>query len=334
MGSLCGVAVLKVFPKWVGAVLALWCLGGCGCQTPSSSSGASVEQAKRGSSVLRLVQERPIAALLSRKDDEGRLEASGVAAVDGHFYVVLDNVGHVARLTQDLEVNAPGVWQSKRGQGQGYEALAWAPKAGRFYAVIEAVKRKKKKHRAIIHAFTPEFELLEQGEIDFDFKGENKGVEGLAVVNIEGQGEVLVALCEAPGGQKKGKAGQPGLLLVLKRTQAGDWAVERRLDLPKEARFADFSDIAVDAEGRVAVVSQEDSAMWVGKLDADAWRFEGPGEVHRFPTDAQGRMIYCNVEGVSWLSPQRVVVVSDRAKRDQPARCRTKEQSVHIFDLL
>jgi hypothetical protein len=40
------------------------------------------------------------------------------------------------------------------------------------------------------------------------------------------------------------------------------------------------------------------------------------------------------VEGVSWVSADRVVVVvSDRAKPDgrQDERCRAKDQSIHVF---
>jgi hypothetical protein len=44
------------------------------------------------------------------------------------------------------------------------------------------------------------------------------------------------------------------------------------------------------------------------------------------------RTVYCNVEGVSWVSADTVVVVSDRAKRNgQDERCRAKDQSIHVF---
>jgi hypothetical protein len=53
-------------------------------------------------------------------------------------------------------------------------------------------------------------------------------------------------------------------------------------------------------------------------------------------------MQYCNVEGVSFLSGERdsaadsvlrLAFVSDQAKKDAPAICDTKGQSVHIFDV-
>ena len=59
--------------------------------------------------------------------------------------------------------------------------------------------------------------------------------------------------------------------------------------------------------------------------------------VYEFPRDADGRVVYCMVEGVSWLDSaigqERFVMVSDRAKSSTPGRCRDKQQSVHIFAL-
>lgn len=39
-----------------------------------------------------------------------------------------------------------------------------------------------------------------------------------------------------------------------------------------------------------------------------------------------------NVEGVSWLSDEEVVVVADRARRNgQDQCCRAEDQSIHVF---
>ena len=43
--------------------------------------------------------------------------------------------------------------------------------------------------------------------------------------------------------------------------------------------------------------------------------------------------MYCNMEGVTWLGNDRLVVVSDKGKSDQPGRCARKDQSIHIFKL-
>jgi hypothetical protein len=42
-------------------------------------------------------------------------------------------------------------------------------------------------------------------------------------------------------------------------------------------------------------------------------------------------MVYGTVEGVSWMAPDQLVMVSDKAKPEQDRRCRAKDQSIHIF---
>lgn len=45
------------------------------------------------------------------------------------------------------------------------------------------------------------------------------------------------------------------------------------------------------------------------------------------------QMLYCNVEGVQFLDDVRIVISSDKAKKDQPYRCIEKEQRISIFAL-
>jgi hypothetical protein len=45
------------------------------------------------------------------------------------------------------------------------------------------------------------------------------------------------------------------------------------------------------------------------------------------------QMIFCNVEGVQWLDDVRLVISSDKAKKDQPFRCVDHEQRISIFAL-
>jgi hypothetical protein len=69
-------------------------------------------------------------------------------------------------------------------------------------------------------------------------------------------------------------------------------------------------------------------------LSPSSWELVSEGTTYRFPRDRQNRPVYCNVEGVSWIAPDRVVVVSDKAKPSvQRKRCRIKDQSIHVFDI-
>jgi len=57
----------------------------------------------------------------------------------------------------------------------------------------------------------------------------------------------------------------------------------------------------------------------------------GDGTCYVLPRDADGGIVYGTAEGVSWMGPDQLVMVSDKAKPEQAGRCRAKDQSIHIF---
>ena len=87
--------------------------------------------------------------------------------------------------------------------------------------------------------------------------------------------------------------------------------------------------------GRVAIVSQVNSMLWVGQFEEARWAWRDEGMLYEFPRTKDGAIRYGNIEGVGWITPTRVVTVSDRRKRkdQREERLSKKDQSVHIFDL-
>jgi hypothetical protein len=116
---------------------------------------------------------------------------------------------------------------------------------------------------------------------------------------------------------------------VFARTEQA-WGHVDTIRLPSSLPFEDYSGLAL-AGDRLCVVSQESSALWVGRLAPSEWQVADDVAVYQFPRDDDGNTLYGNIEGVSWLSATHVVVVSDKAKPDQKARCRSKDQSIHVF---
>jgi hypothetical protein len=108
------------------------------------------------------------------------------------------------------------------------------------------------------------------------------------------------------------------------------WRVSALVPLPASLAFGDHSALSVRGD-RIAVVSQESSALWVGRLDSHQWRLADAGQVHPFPRDDRGRIRYGTCEGVTWLDDDSVAVVPDRSKRRQPVRFRATSESVHVF---
>ena len=192
---------------------------------------------------LELVAEAKVFDILGKRLD-ARLEASGVLAKDGLFYVIFDNMPHIAR--RDGQIYLLGLCEGNRCRA---------------------------------------------------------GAEG-----------------RIPGG---------GRVHVFQRGHR-QWERVGKIRLPETVRFEDYGGLAV-AGDRIAVISQESSALWVGKLAPAGWQVSGPGTCYVLPRGADGGIVYGTVEGVSWMAADQLVMVSGKAKPEHEALCRDKDQSIHIF---
>lgn len=276
---------------------------------------------------LVLVAEAKIIELLGESPTE-RYEASGVVVRDGVFYVVFDDMPHIGRIA-GLTPGAEGHALLERDGDRGYEDVAHDPGTDHFFSLIEGRPRGKG-FMAKIREYDHEFRHLSTHRLDFPLERGNKGMEGLTGVSLGGE-PYLLALCEG-NRCRSGAAGREpggGRVQVFGRRRDG-WDHRATIRLPEALPFHDYSSVAVAGQ-RIAVLSQESAALWLGTLRTSAWKVADEGRVCRFPEDAEGRTVYGNAEGVTWLSEDRVVVVSDRAKDGQHRRCRAKDESIHLF---
>jgi hypothetical protein len=280
---------------------------------------------------LVLVREAKLASLLAGAGGD-RLEASGVLALDGHCYVIFDNAPDIARIEATLSPPPAGSGQIRqpRGRRAGFEDIAHDAVTGRFYVLIEAVARDQG-FMAEVQEYDERFAYLGHAWLRFPLDGPNKGLEGLTCVHRGGR-TYLLGMCEGNRCRdgEEGRRPGGGRIQVFERGLR-DWDRVATIRLPATLDFEDYSSLAL-AGDRLAVVSQASSALWVGRIRPSSWEVADEGAVWAFPADPAGRAVYCNVEGVSWLSADTVVVVSDRAKRNgQDERCRAKDQSIHVF---
>ena len=86
-----------------------------------------------------------------------------------------------------------------------------------------------------------------------------------------------------------------------------------RLPVP----FDDYAGVTV-ADDRSAIVSQESSALWRGRLDPRTWAVD-EGVVHEFPRDKHGRPRFTAVE--AWRSRGRPDRAHGSHERAPPQRC-------------
>jgi hypothetical protein len=275
---------------------------------------------------LGLVRESKLYRLLPAKSDKSRLEASGVAlASDASALVVFDNINHVARIDLSLRRRPSNELLPAPSLGLGFEDITIDEKSGRVYCLIESLEDVDGQLRSFVAEYDSSGRFLSCARLDSRFRKENKGFEGLEHV-WRGRREFLYALHEA--NHSHGGGDGTGRIDVFSRGRDRQWQTSHSIALPRKAEFDDYAALAYRF-GKLAVVSQESARLWVARVNEKA-RTVVPGseKVYRFPSKSYG-----NVEGVAWLTPDTLVAVSDRAKSDQPGRCREKDQSIHIFRL-
>jgi hypothetical protein len=283
--------------------------------------------------VLRLVRERKLAELVHAPRG-AVLEASGVVAKGREYLVVFDNIRRVARIGADLapQSGAHG-WVGRSRGGEGFEDIAYSPHQRRFYLLVEAEKHPDGTYKSVIEECDEAWRSKGRAWVDFPFKKRNTGLEGLSAVRWRGA-DYLLALCEGNNCLPNPEGEQPGggRIHVLQKSNRM-WQSVAVIKLPSNLNFKDYSALALRGN-RVAVVSQRSACMWVGTLRREDWTIGKSGRTYDFPrTKNKGKRIYCTVEGVSWLSANTLVMVSDLSKKGYPGRCGRTDQSIHIFRL-
>ncbi|HKY20467.1 MAG TPA: hypothetical protein VJM31_04535 [Vicinamibacterales bacterium] len=282
--------------------------------------------------VLRLVRERKFAELLDPPARGAVFEASGVFAIGGACFVVFDNIRRAARVASHLRLDSPEHrWLGSGRAGEGYEAITYDPARRRFYLMIEAEKHPDGTFKAVIEECDERWRFKARAWVDVPFEDRNTGFEGLASVKAGGR-HYLLALCEGNrcrGSRKKRGNGRGRIHVLEKRGRT--WQPVACIKLPPHVNFRDYAGLALRGDS-LAVVSQESSRLWVGRLRRGRWAIVGRGRIYDFPrTKKKGKRLYGTVEGISWLSPTSLVAVSDLRKKRHPKRCERNDQSIHIF---
>lgn len=227
-------------------------------------------------------------------------------------------------------------------------------------------KQDGKNGKELFHAWVDEIALpadnkLESGytlkrrcRTEFAFTHSVRGFEGVTYVYSDDGELILLGMCEGNNchGGKEGRDRGHGRVVLMRFRPASDhaeclWETIDVVHLPKSVYFTDYSALTVRRTRThnhtydVAITSQEDSQVWLGTLkigsskSAKGWEFN-TGRVLNFPRNDLCEVVYCNVEGVSFLpNEDMLVVVSDKMKKDgsQPFRCLPKDQSIHTFIL-
>ena len=216
---------------------------------------------------------------------------------------------------------------------------------GDYHAVIQEIK---------VNPDDDTYDVVQQCSTEFTFEGDSKGFEGILAVKDINNEIILMGLCEGNHCSEKYKNDRGnGRIVVMRKGLYGDdgcaWETIRTLDIPGTCSFADYSAMALNtADNRLAITSQEDSQVWIGRLvgaqanglwDVGAMAFDpSVDQTLDFPKLEHKKKcstVYCNIEGITWLDNDTLLAASDKTKGGgkQDSRCMTKDQAVHIFAL-
>lgn len=320
-------------------------------RTPLSlSSGGKFDDPAPGSMMTRSLHE------LLDVEKRHPLEASGLAFLSSgeeqgwrsqtDIHTVFDNFSTTARISRDLMSSASFLGEEE--SDFGYEGLTFDARAQRFYAVVEAVE-KKKRFEPEIHVYDVDWKLVSEQQVDFEVEDFNKGMEGLAHVYHE-EKLYLFMLCEGNECKTGGDRGEGRIHVFSLDEEKQEWLEVDRVKIPEEVDFEDYSGLDIQGD-RIAIVSQEEGAFFLGKLllvldeeGAPDWKiadrddFEGgEGDVFELPRNEEGKRIFCNVEGIAFSTDtdasNTLYLVSDRRKPEQNKRCEEHDQAIHRVKL-
>lgn len=268
-----------------------------------------------------------------------RFEGSGVFAKENLFYVVFDNSAAIGVIESSLTgLSDSNFLKGKLLDKSNYEGITFRElEPSSFYVMIESLERNNAYYPAIVR-LDADLNFKEQKFVKFELEKKNKGLEGITFITRNGENFIL-GLCEGNFcNSDKEKTRGNGRIQVLKET-ADEWVVIAEIKLPRSVNFLDYSDMDIE-NGRVVIVSQMSSALWVGELHPEKWEMLDKGILYYFPFGDRegnaglgGEIIYCNIEGVSWFGMHEIVVVSDKRNEDQEKWCKHKEEMIHIFEI-
>lgn len=312
---------------------------------------------------LKRAYELPYAALFQDHRGQKKFEASDLTIVGNEVYSVCDNSWAISRFGKSLlpfnEENVQvGDPNRVPGEDSGYEAIFHHE--GLFYVVRESVyhgdhsESDYTPEMGDYHAIIEELELsandytvVNQCQCEFEFEGDSKGFEGAVAFPDENDVLYVLGLCEGNycSESRKNDVGN-GRVVLMKKSEDPEttqciWETVRVVRIPSSAAFLDYSAIDITQDGRVAIASQEHSAVWLGQakgiengiIDASKFDFEVESRVLQFPKDGMCHTLYCNIEGIHFMNDDMLMAVSDKMKSKgrQDFRCHDKDQSIHAF---
>ena len=291
---------------------------------PKKNKSGKSKKKKQEILTLELVREEKLYRLIPDRNEKSRLEASGVALYDDSTaLVIFDNLNWVAAVDLSFKNQKANKLFPAPSLSLGFEDIAIDRRNNHFFCLIEQLEDFDGSLCGFVAEYDTGGRFMSCTRLPTTFEDVNKGFEGLAHIWVDDK-EYLYALCEGNLGTSAKTGG--GRVDVFTRSGDENWKLSHHLSVPSEAEFEDYAALSY-RDGQIAIVSQASARVWVARIDEQAQSVvPGSGRVYRFPNKSYG-----NIEGIAWQSPNILIAVSDRKKKNQAKQCSEKDQSIHIF---
>jgi len=283
---------------------------------------------------LELVAEKKFHELIPGASPDDHFESTGIASKGNNFLVVFSDTPHFARIDKSLTTgHGSNCLFRNMGKTTGYQDVTYDGRGQRFLALTEATKQGDSSNLPRINQFNTDLGYIEGRFIDYDVKGNDRILRGIAAIWRADQLSIL-AICKDNNcrGGKEGQTPGGGQIHVF-QPEAGMWGRKESIRLPKDLPFRDFVSLEVRGN-RLVILSQASSAIWIGTLQDSGWGFIDDGIIYDLPLGKKDKVRYCSVEGIAWVDDNRVAVISDRQHSRRPNKsCAKRDQSIHVFEL-
>ena len=267
--------------------------------------------------------------------DKVLYEAKDIKYVNNKYYVIFNNTNRIGIINNELSDKLSLIANLTDKDVLNFDGIT--SYQGKFYIVSKALEKEGSFYPGI-HEFDEKFEEHQFSWTDFPLTKEDSGISAIAHIS-HGNESYILGLCEfnfCRGDDLKSSGN--GKIQVFKKEKT-IWKHIAFIDIPHHIDFLNYSAMDV-LDNKIVVVSRLSSKIWVGRLSETSWSIIGIGHVFAMPKGNEKgevgkgqKIIYCSVDGVSWVDHHTIALVSNKMHSVSPAECQYKEQMIHIFEV-
>jgi uncharacterized protein YozE (UPF0346 family) len=263
-------------------------------------------------------------------------EAKDIKYANQKYYVIFNNTNRIGIINNELSDKLTLIANLTDKEVLNFDGITHSSYR-KFYLISKALEKDGSFFPGI-HEFDEQFEEHQFFWTDFALTKQDSGISAIAHITRENESYIL-GLCEFNFCRTDDpKFVGNGKIQVFKKEKQ-IWKHIAFIDIPHHIDFLNYSAMDI-LDNQMVVISKLSSKVWVGKLSETSWSVIGMGHIFTMPKGNEKgevgkgkKVIYCSIDGVSWVDHHTIALVSNKLNSMSPAECQHKEQMIHIFEV-